>query len=145
MTPSEGEKRPLKQVSMVGGSGGIHPNQESAPGVKRAPPTGPQGVRRWARIPVCIHCGTPFSSCPVTTRLIKVRAKHKRVGAVRLLTDLMMTDELSDGFEKLVAGKRVDLTGEAIVINNEELFSVDAVNAARKKLMEPCQLPGYPG
>ena len=46
-----------------------------------------------------------------TTRLIKIRAKHKRVGAIRLLSDLMMTADLSDGFDKLVAGKRIDLTG----------------------------------
>ncbi|MHA6689274.1 hypothetical protein [Devosia sp. A449] len=71
-----------------------------------------------------------------TTRLIKVRAKHKRVGAVRLLSDLMMTAELSDGFEKLVANNRSDLTGEAIVVSHEDLFSIDAVNAARKKLMD---------
>jgi len=71
-----------------------------------------------------------------TTRLIKVRAKHKRVGAVRVLSDLMMTAELSDGFETLVAHQRGDLTGEAIVVNNEDQFSVDVVNAARKKLMD---------
>src|SRR4051794_19303099 len=59
-----------------------------------------------------------------TTRLIKVRAKHKRVGAVRLLSDLMMTPELSDGFAELVAHNRSDLTGEAIVINNEDEFTV---------------------
>ncbi len=71
-----------------------------------------------------------------TTRLIKVRAKHKRVGAVRLLSEQMMSDELSEGFEQLVAHKRPDLTGEAIVIRNEDLFPVDAVNVARRKLME---------
>ena len=71
-----------------------------------------------------------------TTRLIKVRAKHKRVGAVKLLAEQMMTDQLSEGFEALVAHKRSDLTGEAIVVRHEDQFPVDAVNAARRKLME---------
>jgi hypothetical protein len=71
-----------------------------------------------------------------STKLIKIRSKHKRVGAVKVLSDMMMAPELSDGFEKLVAHNRSDLTGEAIVLNNEEAFSVDVVNAARKKLMD---------
>ncbi|MBU1333512.1 MAG: hypothetical protein KJ944_04445 [Alphaproteobacteria bacterium] len=71
-----------------------------------------------------------------STKLIKIRSKHKRVGAVKVLSDMMMAPELSDGFEKLVAHNRSDLTGEAIVINNEDAFSVDVVNAARKKLMD---------
>ena len=71
-----------------------------------------------------------------TTKLIKVRAKHKKFGAVRVLSDQMMEPEVSDGFDKLVAHSRSDLTAEAIVINNEEQFSVDVVNAARKKLMD---------
>lgn len=70
------------------------------------------------------------------TKLIKIRAKHKRLGAIRVLSDLMMEPELSDGFAKLVAKKRSDLTAEAIVVNHEDSFSVDAVNAARRKLME---------
>lgn len=71
-----------------------------------------------------------------STKLIKIRSKHKRVGAVKVLSDMMMAPELSDGFEKLVAHNRSDLTGEAIVLNNEDSFSVDVVNAARKKLMD---------
>ncbi|MFN4208928.1 MAG: hypothetical protein ACK4G5_00060 [Devosia sp.] len=71
-----------------------------------------------------------------STKLIKIRSKHKRVGAVKVLSDMMMAPELSDGFEKLVAHNRSDLTGEAIVLNNEDAFSVDVVNAARKKLMD---------
>lgn len=71
-----------------------------------------------------------------STKLIKIRSKHKRVGAVKVLSDMMMAPELSDGFEKLVAHNRSDLTGEAIVINHEDEFSVDVVNAARKKLMD---------
>jgi hypothetical protein len=71
-----------------------------------------------------------------STKLIKIRSKHKRVGAVKVLSDMMMAPELSDGFEKLVAHNRSDLTGEAIVLNHEDEFSVDVVNAARKKLMD---------
>ncbi|KKC37727.1 hypothetical protein WH87_08410 [Devosia epidermidihirudinis] len=71
-----------------------------------------------------------------TTRLVTVRSKHKRVGAVRVLTDMMMTADLSEGFEKLVEHGRSDLTAEAIVLRNEDAFTVDAVNAARKKLMD---------
>jgi hypothetical protein len=71
-----------------------------------------------------------------TTKLLKVRAKHKKFGAVRVLSDQMMESETSDGFDKLVAHDRSDLTAEAIVINHEEQFSVDVVNAARKKLMD---------
>ena len=71
-----------------------------------------------------------------STRLLKVRAKHKRVGAQKVLADLMMEDGLSDGFEKLVAHGRSDLTGEAIVLQHEDQFSVDVVNAARKKLLD---------
>ena len=70
------------------------------------------------------------------TRLVKVRAKHKRVGANKVLSDQMMEDALSDGFDKLVAHGRGDLTGEAIVMRHEDAFSVDVVNAARKKLMD---------
>jgi hypothetical protein len=71
-----------------------------------------------------------------STKLIKIRSKHKRVGAVKVLSDMMMAPELSDGFEKLVAHNRSDLTGEAIVLTHEDEFSVDVVNAARKKLMD---------
>jgi len=70
------------------------------------------------------------------TRLVKVRAKHKRVGAIKVLSDQMMEEGVSDGFDKLVAGGRGDLTSEAIVMRHEDEFSVDAVNAARKKLMD---------
>jgi len=71
-----------------------------------------------------------------STRLLKVRAKHKRVGAQKVLADMMMDETLSDGFEKLVAHGRSDLTAEAIVLQHEDEFSVDAVNAARKKLLD---------
>jgi hypothetical protein len=71
-----------------------------------------------------------------STKLIKIRSKHKRVGAVKVLSDMMMAPELSDGFEKLVAHNRSDLTGESIVLTHEDEFSVDVVNAARKKLMD---------
>ena len=70
------------------------------------------------------------------TRLVKVRAKHKRVGTEKLLSDQMMDEALSDGFDKLVAHGRGDLTAEAIVLRHEDSFSVDVVNAARKKLMD---------
>ena len=70
------------------------------------------------------------------TKLTKLRTKHKKFGAVRVLSEQMMEPELSDGFDKLVAHDRSDLTAEAIVLNHEEQFSVDAVNAARRKLME---------
>lgn len=70
------------------------------------------------------------------TRLVKVRAKHKRVGAQKVLSDQMMEEATSDGFDKLVAHGRSDLTGEAIVLRHEDEFSVDAVNAARKKLLD---------
>lgn len=71
-----------------------------------------------------------------STKLIKVRSKHKRVGAIKVLSDQMMEPELSDGFAKLVEHKRSDLTAEAIVMAHEDEFSVDVVNAARKKLMD---------
>jgi hypothetical protein len=71
-----------------------------------------------------------------STRLLKVRAKHKRVGAQKLLSDLMMEDGLSEGFEKFIEHGRSDLTGEAIVLQHEDQFSVDVVNAARKKLLD---------
>jgi hypothetical protein len=70
-----------------------------------------------------------------TTRLTTVRTKHRRVGTLRLLSDLMMTAETTDGFETLVAHGRSELTGESIVVRHEERFSVDVVNAARQKLM----------
>ncbi len=70
------------------------------------------------------------------TKLIKVRAKHKKFGAVRVLSEQVMTPDLSDGFDKLVAHGRGDLTGEAIVVGHEDEFSIDSVNAARKKLMD---------
>lgn len=70
------------------------------------------------------------------TKLIKVRAKHKKVGAIKVLSDQMMESELSDGFAQLVEHKRSDLTAEAIVMSHEDEFSVDVVNAARKKLMD---------
>ena len=71
-----------------------------------------------------------------STKLINLRARHKKFGAVRVLSDLMMTPDLSDGFAKLVEHKRSDLTAEAIVLNHEDQFSVDVVNAARKKLID---------
>lgn len=71
-----------------------------------------------------------------STKLINIRARHKKFGAVRVLSDIMMTPELSEGFAKFVAHKRSDLTGEAIVLNHEDKFTVDVVNAARKKLMD---------
>jgi hypothetical protein len=71
-----------------------------------------------------------------STRLLKVRAKHKRVGAQKLLSDLMMADDLTDGFDTFVEHGRSDLTGEAIVLQHEDQFSVDVVNAARKKLLD---------
>ena len=71
-----------------------------------------------------------------STRLLKVRAKHKRVGAVKLLSDLMMEEGLTDGFDNFIAHGRSDLTGEAIVLQHEDQFSVDVVNAARKKLLD---------
>lgn len=70
------------------------------------------------------------------TKLTKIRTRHKKFGAVRVLSEQMMEPELSDGFSKLVSHHRSDLTGEAIVMNNEEAFSVDVVNAARRKLLE---------
>ena len=70
------------------------------------------------------------------TKLINIRARHKKFGAVRVLSDLMMAPDLSDGFAKLVEHKRSDLTAEAIVLEHEEQFSVDVVNAARKKLID---------
>lgn len=70
------------------------------------------------------------------SKLTKIRAKHKRVGAQRVLADLAMEAEISEGFETLVANGRGDLTGEAIVLRHDETFSVDEVNAARRKLME---------
>ena len=71
-----------------------------------------------------------------STKLINIRARHKKFGAIRVLTDLVMAPDVSDGFAKLVEHKRSDLTAEAIVLNHEDEFSVDAVNAARKKLMD---------
>jgi hypothetical protein len=71
-----------------------------------------------------------------STKLINIRARHKKFGAIRVLSEIMMTPELSDGFAKLVEHKRADLTGEAIVLKHEDSFSVDVVNAARKKLMD---------
>jgi hypothetical protein len=71
-----------------------------------------------------------------STRLLKVRTKHKRVGAQKLLSDMMMEDGLSEGFEQLVEHGRGDLTGEAIVLKYEDEFAVDVVNAARKKLLD---------
>lgn len=71
-----------------------------------------------------------------TTRLAKIRTKHRRVGAQRLLADMMMEEGISEGFETLVAHGRSELTCEAIVMRHEDAFSVDAVNAARKKLMD---------
>lgn len=70
-----------------------------------------------------------------STKLINIRARHKKFGAVRVLSDMMMAPEVSDGFAKLVEHERSDLTGEAIVLDHEEQFSVDVVNAARKKLL----------
>lgn len=70
------------------------------------------------------------------TRLLKIRAKHKRVGAQKLLADLMMEEGLTDGFDIFVEHGRSDLTGEAIVLQHEDQFDVDVVNAARKKLLE---------
>lgn len=70
------------------------------------------------------------------TRLLKIRAKHKRVGAQKLLADLMMEEGLTDGFDTFVEHGRSDLTGEAIVLQHEDQFDVDVVNAARKKLLE---------
>jgi len=71
-----------------------------------------------------------------STKLTKIRTRHKKLGAVRVLSEQMMEPEVSDGFDKLVAGKRSDLTAEAIVMKHEDEFSVDVVNAARKKLMD---------
>lgn len=71
-----------------------------------------------------------------TAKLTKIRAKHKRVGAQKVLADAAMDAEVSDGFATLIEHGRADLTQEAIVMRNEELFSVDAVNAVRKKLMD---------
>lgn len=71
-----------------------------------------------------------------STRLLKVRAKHKRVGAQKLLSDMMMEEGLSDGFDKFVERGRADLTCESIVLQHEDEFSVDVVNAARKKLLD---------
>ncbi|RYD87509.1 MAG: hypothetical protein EOP50_20650 [Sphingobacteriales bacterium] len=71
-----------------------------------------------------------------STRLLKVRAKHKQVGAKKLLANMMMEEGLSEGFDNLVAHGRGDLTGEAIVLRHEDQFSVDVVNAARKKLLD---------
>jgi hypothetical protein len=48
----------------------------------------------------------------------------------------MMEEGLSDGFDKFIAHGRSDLTGEAIVLQHEDEFSVDVVNAARKKLLD---------
>ncbi|WDR01821.1 hypothetical protein PSQ19_13985 [Devosia algicola] len=71
-----------------------------------------------------------------SSKLTKLRAKHKRVGAQRVLADQIMEDGFSDGFDTLVANGRGDLTGEAVVLRHDDEFSVDEVNAARKKLME---------
>ena len=70
------------------------------------------------------------------TRLIKVRSKHAKVGAIKVLSDQMMGEDLSDGFATLVEHHRSDLTAEAVVLRHEEAFAVDVVNAARKKLMD---------
>lgn len=71
-----------------------------------------------------------------TTRLAKTRQKHKRVGAQKILEEWALDPATTDGFATLVAHDRSDLTGEAIVLRHEDRFSIDAVNAARKKLMD---------
>jgi diketogulonate reductase-like aldo/keto reductase len=71
-----------------------------------------------------------------TARLTKIRAKHKRVGAQKVMADWAMEEAVSEGFLILAEHGRADLSAEAIVMRNEELFSVDAVNAMRKKLMD---------
>lgn len=71
-----------------------------------------------------------------TTRLARIRQKHRRAGVQKALEDWAIEPATADGFATLVANGRSDLTGEAILLRHEEQFSVDAVNAARKKLME---------
>lgn len=71
-----------------------------------------------------------------TSRLTQARQKHKRVGAQKVLEDWALDPATTDGFATLVTHNRGDLTGEAIVLRHEDRFSVDAVNAARKKLMD---------
>ena len=71
-----------------------------------------------------------------TSRLTKIRAKHKRVGAQRVLADMVMEADMTEGFDTLLSHGRSDLTGEAIVLRHDDVFSVDEVNAARRKLME---------
>ncbi len=98
--------------------------------------THPKGIERefWTSLAAAEEFKT--AAVGKTSRLTKIRAKHKRVGAQRVLADLAMEETITEGFEALVAHGRGDLTGEAILLRHEDDFSVDEVNAARRKLMD---------
>ena len=69
-----------------------------------------------------------------TTRASRTRQKLQKDGAKKLVADLAMRAEPSDGFSTLVENGMADLTFEYIAIRNADEFDDAVVAAAKKRL-----------
>lgn len=99
---------------------------------------------------------TPEASDPVEKRLWQavaayeqtLREKHGRKqpaaytrrkiaakGAVRTLTDWALEKNVTPGFEALVRSGSAEFTGEYVVVEFADRFSIEAVAAAKSKLI----------
>jgi hypothetical protein len=62
------------------------------------------------------------------------RRKIEQKGAVQTLTDWAIDPKVTPGFEALVKNGLAEFTGEYVVLEYEDRFPAQAVEAARKKL-----------
>lgn len=69
-----------------------------------------------------------------TTRASRTRQKLKKDGAKKLVADLAMRAEPSDGFNTLVENGMADLTFEHVAIRHADEFEEGVIAAAKKRL-----------
>ncbi|WP_156612562.1 hypothetical protein [Paramagnetospirillum marisnigri] len=68
------------------------------------------------------------------TRATRLRPKYHKDGAVVCIEYLVKLNNRTSGFNLLVDNKLANLTCEAIVIENKEMFSEEAVRMSQKRL-----------
>src|SRR5262245_43316553 len=66
-----------------------------------------------------------------TTRASRTRQKLKKDGPIKLVADLTLRPEPSDGFKTLVENGMADLTFEHIALRHPNQFGEDVIAAAR--------------
>lgn len=68
------------------------------------------------------------------TLLSRTRQKLARVGVLQTLNDFATSKKPTDGFVMLIERGMPELTGEAIVLRHQNMFSAEAVEGAKVRL-----------